>query len=210
MKKLAIYSTGLAAAIGLAATLMFATGASAQGGYDKVSPPLPTEVSDGVEVLEFFWYGCPHCYAFHPHVDAWAARKPSNVTFKMVAAPLNPSWAIHSRAFYAAEVLDVLDKFHEPFFDAIHKHRKRMRKEDEVVAFAASLGIDGDAFRDAMNSFATETRMRRALQLADAYRISGVPTVAVNGKYKTSASRAGGYPQMIEVIEQLVADEGGS
>ena len=203
MRKFAIRSMGILALLALA------TSAQAQGRYDKVSPPLPTEVSDGVEVLEFFWYGCPNCYAFHPYVDAWAARKPANVTFRMVAAPLNPSWAIHSRAFYAAEVLDVLDKFHEPFFDAIHKQRQRLRKEDEVVAFASSLGIDGAAFREAMNSFATETRLRRALQLADAYRISGVPTVAVNGKYTTSASRAGGYPQMIEVIEQLVADEGG-
>ena len=192
------------------ALLVMALGVHAQGRYDLVSPPLPTEGSEGVEVLEFFWYGCPHCYAFHPHVDAWAARAPANVKFRMVAAPLNPSWTTHSRAFYAAEVLDVLDKFHEPFFHAIHKERKRMRKEDEIVAFAESLGIDGKAFRDAMNSFATETRLRRAMQLADAYRISGVPTVAVNGKYSTSASRAGGYPQMIQVIEELVAQESGS
>ncbi len=194
----------------VALALVLSAQAHAQGNYDVVSPPQPTEVADGVEVLEFFWYGCPHCYAFHPYVDGWAARKPANVKFKMVAAPLNPAWTIHSRAYYAAEVLEVLDKFHEPFFDAIHKQGKRMRKEDEIVSFAQGLGIDGAAFRDAMNSFATETRMRRALQLADAYRISGVPTMAVNGKYTTSASRAGGYPQMIQVIEQLVAREGGS
>lgn len=196
--------------MGSLALLVLAAGAQAQNGYEAVSPPVPTEVSDGVEVLEFFWYGCPHCYAFHPHVDAWAKRKPGNVTFRMVAAPLNPSWTMHSRAYYAAEVLGVLDKFHEPFFDAIHKDRKRMRKEDEVVAFAAGLGIDADAFRDALHSFATETSLRRALQLADAYRISGVPTVAVNGKYKTSGQLAGGYPQMIQVMDKLVADEGGS
>lgn len=204
MMKFAVRITG-------ALALLILTGATqAQGRYDVVSPPLPTDVAEGVEVLEFFWYGCPHCYAFHPHVDAWAARQPAGVKFRMVAAPLNPSWSIHSRAYYAAEVLDVLDKFHGPFFDAIHKGGKRMRKEDEIVAFASSLGINGDEFREAMNSFATETRMRRALQLADAYRITGVPTVAVNGKYKTSASRAGGYPQMIQVMEKLIADEGGS
>jgi thiol:disulfide interchange protein DsbA len=196
--------------LGSLALLALAAGAQAQDGYEAVSPPVPTEVSDGVEVLEFFWYGCPHCYAFHPHVDAWAKRQPANVKFRMVAAPLNPSWTMHSRAYYAAEVLGVLDKFHEPFFDAIHKGGKRMRKEDEIVAFASSLDIDGDAFRDALNSFATETRLRRALQLADAYRISGVPTVAVNGKYKTSGQRAGGYPQMLKVMDKLIADEGGS
>jgi thiol:disulfide interchange protein DsbA len=196
--------------VGLLALLTLAWGAQAQGRYEVISPPLPTDAKEGVEVLEFFWYGCPHCYAFHPHVDAWAKRKPANVKFRMVAAPLNPSWTMHSRAFYAAEVLDVLDKFHEPFFDAIHKGGKRMRKEDEIVAFASSLGIDGDAFRDAMNSFATETRLRRALQLADAYRISGVPTVAVNGKYKTSGQLAGGHPQVIQVMDKLIADESGS
>ncbi|MDH3714617.1 MAG: thiol:disulfide interchange protein DsbA/DsbL [Gammaproteobacteria bacterium] len=204
MNKFAVRITGLLA------MLTLAMGAHAQSGYEAVSPPVPTEVSEGVEVLEFFWYGCPHCYALHPHIDAWAVRKPANVKFRLVAAPLNSSWTMHSRAYYAAEVLDVLDRFHEPFFDVIHKGRKNMRKEDEVVAFAASLGIDGNAFRDAMNSFATETRLRRALQLADAYRISGVPTVTVNGKYKTSGQLAGGHPQMIKVMEKLIADEGGS
>ncbi len=199
--------TRLAAAFVLA---LASTAALAQSaGFERVSPPLPTTSADGVEVLEFFWYGCPHCNALHPHVDAWEKRKPGNVTFKLVAAPLNPAWTTHSRAYYAAEVLGVVDRFHGPFFDAIHKDGKRMRDEDEIVEFAAGLGLDGNAFRDAMHSFAVDTSLRRSVQLADAYRITGVPTMAVNGKYKITARLAGGYPQMIQIVEQLVREEGG-
>ncbi len=196
--------------LALLTLLALAGTATAQQRFETVSPPQPTDAEGGVEVLEFFWYGCPHCYALHPHVDAWLARKSAKVRFRLVAPPLNPSWTPHSRAFYAAEVLGVVDKFHAPFFDEIHKRKKHMRKDDDIVAFAVSLGIDGAAFRDAMYSFATETNLRRAVQLADAYGLTGVPTMTVNGKYKITASMAGGYPQMIQIVEQLLAREGGS
>ena len=194
-----------------AAVLMGAsTGVLAQQmPFEQVDPPAPTQSGDAVEVVEFFWYGCPHCFALQPHIEAWQKRKPANVTFRLVAAPLNPAWTIHSRAYYAAELLGEVERFHNALFDQIHKGKNHMRRESDIVEFAASLGIDPDKFREAMNSFAVETNMRRAMQLADAYRISGVPTIGVNGKFKITASMAGGYPQMIEVLDRLLAREGG-
>lgn len=181
---------------------------NAQQGYEMVSPPQPTETGDKIEVIEFFWYGCPHCFAFEPHIDDWVAnKKPDNVEFRLVAPPLNASWTNHSRAYYAAELLGVVDKFHTPLFEAIHKKKQRLFSEDQLVGFAGSVGIDETEFRDAMRSFAVDTKVRRANQMARDYRIDGVPTVAINGKYKTSGSLAGNYPNLIQILDQLIAAE---
>ena len=101
--------------------------AQAQG-YETINPPLNTSDQENVEVVEFFWFGCPHCYAFEPSIDEWAANVPENAIFLREAPPLNPSWEAHSQAFYASQILGISDKFVPAMFNAIHKEKKRMRK----------------------------------------------------------------------------------
>ena len=180
----------------------------AQSGYELINPPQNTNNPEKVEVLEFFWYGCPHCYQMEPSMKDWEDnRKPDYVEVVRAAPPLNPSWANHSRAFYAAEVLGVLDKFHEPMFEALHKERKRLNTPEQIAKFAGSLGIDEQKFLGTMKSFAVETKMNRARQQAIAMKLTGVPAIVVNGKYKTGASQAGGYPQLFDLVNKLAEQE---
>lgn len=176
-------------------------------GYENLPNPVKTEDPDKIEVLEFFWYGCPHCYEFEPHIKAWRETKPDNVEFKSVAAPLNPAWKVHSQAFYAADILGVLDTFHEPMFNAIHKDKKAMRKPKDIAKLVESLGLDADKFMKTMKSFAVDAKIRQSMQKAREVGISAVPTVIVNGKYRTSGTVAGSYPNLINVLNRLIAEE---
>lgn len=164
-----------------------------------------TQLPDGkTEVTEFFWYGCPHCYTLEPTMKKWLAEdKPDNLVFNLEAPPLNPSWRAHSRAFYAAKQMGVLDTFHEPFFDAIHKDRRRMNDPDEIAEFADSLGLDGKKLKGMMASFMVDGAVRNAMSLATKYRLTGVPAVVVAGKYKTSGQLAGSYQNMVNAITDL-------
>jgi thiol:disulfide interchange protein DsbA len=177
-------------------------------GYELIDPAQNTSVEAGqVEVIEFFWYGCPHCYRLEPSMQAWLEEKPENVVFKRVAPPLNKNWENHARAFYAAEALGVTEKLHQPLFDALHKDKKRLFDKDDLADFAAEQGIDRDKFRKTMDSFAVSGQLNRATQLARAYRLGGVPAVVVDGKYKTSGTLAGTYPRMVEIIDELAKEE---
>ena len=192
------------------AAISFLTAAGlvqAQQGYETLQSPQRTADPERVEVLEFFWYGCPHCFQFEPHISEWSKTKPDNVDFITVAPPLNPAWKVHSQAFYAALVLGVLDKFHEPMFNAIHKDKKAMRKPKDIAKLAESLGLDGDEFEKTMKSFAVDAKIRQSMQKAKDVGISAVPTVIINGKYRTSGTIAGSYPQLIDVLNRLVAQE---
>lgn len=176
-------------------------------GYELISPPLNTRSSDKVEVLEYFWFGCPHCFAFEPSINSWVAKKPEFVEFVREAPPLNPAWEPHSRAFYAAEIMGVTEQFFEPMFNGIHVERRSLRSPDKIAKFAGELDIDSDKFRKTMDSFAVNTRMNQAMQMARASRVTGVPTVIINGKYRTGGSLAGSHEGILRVIDELVAEE---
>lgn len=187
--------------------LLLSFNLQAQQGYEVLSAPQRTGNPEKIEVIEFFWYGCPHCFQFEPHIKEWVENKPENVEFITMAPPLNPGWKVHSQAFYAAEVLGVLDQFHEAMFNAIHRERKQMRKPKEIGKLVDSLGLDGEKFVKTMKSFNVDAKIRQSLQKAKDVNISSVPTVIVNGKYMTSGSIAGSYPNLISVIDQLVEME---
>ncbi len=188
--------------------LLFSAGSAfSQQGYELLTTPQRTANPDKIEVIEFFWYGCPHCYQFEPHIKEWLENKPDNVEFISMAPPLSPAWKVHSQAFYAAEVLGVVDQFHEAMFNAIHRDKKAMRKPKDVGKFVDSLGLDGDKFVKTMKSFNVDAKIRQSLQKAKDVNISSVPTVIVNGKYRTSGQIAGSYPNLINVINQLVEKE---
>ena len=184
--------------------------ARAQGvGYQTLPKPIATRDPSKVEVLEFFWFGCPHCYKFEPTINAWKENKPDYVDFVREAPPFNPSWENHSRTFYAAEALGITDGMFEQMFNEIHVNRKAMRSPKEVSKFIEELdlGVDAESFEKAMTSFSVETGMRRSMAMAKDAQVSGVPSLMVNGKFMTSASLAGGNEGMIRVISQLAEQE---
>lgn len=177
-------------------------------GYADINPPQQVSTGEGkVEVLEYFWFGCPHCFAFEPTINEWAANKPDYVEFVREAPPLNPAWRPHSETFYAAEQLGVTDKIFDQMFDGIHKEKRSLRSRKEIAKFVGELGVDSKEFIAAMKSFAVETRMRQAMQKSRASGITGVPSVVINGKYITGNSLAGGHDGIIRVINELVEKE---
>lgn len=179
-------------------------------GYQILETPLPTRDAERIEVLEFFWFGCPHCYAFEPAINGWDARKPDYVDFVREAPPLNPSWEQHSRAFYAAEALGITHGFFDTMFNTIHKDRKPMRQAAQIAKLVESLdlGVDADKFEKAMTSFSVLKSIKRSMNIARGAHVTGVPSILVNGKYMTGNSLAAGVPGgVIAVIDQLVAKE---
>lgn len=178
--------------------------------YEPIDPPVPTESEGKVEVVEFFWYGCPHCYHLEPALDEWLKRKPENVAFRRIPAPLNPRWMPHSRFFYAAELMGVGEELHKPLFDAMHRDKKRIRSKEDLIRFAVQHGVDETEFRSAWDSFPVELKVQRARKLAARYKLTGVPALGINGKYKTGTGMVHSYPQVIEVLDELVARESGN
>lgn len=175
--------------------------------WDKIEPAIPTDSDAKVEVVEFFWYGCPHCYALDPVIEDWKKKLPEGVAFRHVPAAVNPSWSPHSYFFYAAEVLGVADKLHGPLFDALHKEKRRLYDKEALIGFAVEHGIDEAEMRKAWRSFAVNTKVQRANKLAKRYRINGVPNIGVNGKYLTSSQLAGGNQKMMRVLDHLIQAE---
>jgi len=175
--------------------------------YRVVEQPMRAEDGDDVEVLELFWYGCPHCYHLEPKIKQWLAGKPDGVSFRRLPAAASPRWVPHAKAYYAAEMLGQLDKLHEPLFKALHDERRKVFSDDQIIAFAAAQGIDEDAFRNAYNSFPVDMKVRKSAELVRNYNIDGVPAMVVNGKYLTSATQTGSTDRMFLVINQLIAEE---
>lgn len=188
------------------------TGALAQGyqegkEYVVLSSPQPTSSGDRVEVVELFFYGCPHCYRLEPVISEWLTSKPDDVEFVRMPAVLGPSWEMFGKAYYTAELLGVVDKVHPAIFDILHKDKKQIRDEAALQAVFVEQGVSAEDFRNTFNSFAVSVRLNNAKQMTTRYAIEGVPTVIVNGKYRTSASRAGSNEDVIKVTDYLVAQE---
>jgi protein dithiol oxidoreductase (disulfide-forming) len=178
-------------------------------GYEAISPAQPTANPDKVEVIEFFWYGCPHCFEFEPTLKAWLKTKPANVEFIRIPAVFSEKWGRHAKAYYVAEALGVVDKVHDDFFDAIQVKNAELETEDQLAKFFVEHGVKESDFHDAFNSFMIDAKMRQAPQVAGKYGITGVPTVIVNGKYRTNGSLAGGHEKMIAVMDELIKKESG-
>lgn len=174
--------------------------------YQRIDQPKTID-SDKVEVLEFFWYGCPHCYSFEPYLNKWKTNKPENVEFVRVPATFQPLWVLHARAYYALQMLGVGEEIHTKFFSEIHNKKNYMKTFDALTVFVQEYGVERSEFIDAMNSFTVETQIRKATKLVTDYKLSGVPAVAVNGKYLISASMAGSYDNMIKIMSYLIEKE---
>lgn len=182
--------------------------AQAQG-FQVIEKPMPTGDSSKVEVLEFFWFGCPHCFAFEPSINAWKDAKPDYVNFVREAPPLNPGWEQHSRTFYAAQALGITDGMFDQTFDEIHKNKKPLRDAKKIGKFIESLdlGVSAEKFRKTMESFAVETALKRSISRAQQSGINSVPSIVINGKYLTGSTLAGGHEGIIRVINERAAFE---
>jgi thiol:disulfide interchange protein DsbA len=201
MRKLfAVLILSLATPFALAQAAEFKEGVD----YLKLDRPVPTQTGDKVEVLEMFWYGCPHCFRLEPYIQQWKKEGvPDYVEIVQEPSVLNPRWAVHARAFYAAELLGVHDEIHQDMFNAIHLQRRPLNDVEQLQAFFAEHGVDELEFLDAYNSFAVETELRKAIRRDRAYKITGVPSVAVNGTYVTGGRMAGKNARMMEIIKYL-------
>jgi thiol:disulfide interchange protein DsbA len=176
-------------------------------GYETLSPAQPTHNPDKIEIIEFFWYGCPHCYSFEPLLEQWVKSLPKNVEFIRQPAVFSDLWGKHAKAYFTAEALGVVDKVHADLFDAIQNKKQNLETEDQLAKFFVAHGVNETEFRNAYNSFLVDSKMRQATATASRYGVTGVPAIIVNGKYKTNGPLAGSHEKMIEVINQLIKQE---
>jgi thiol:disulfide interchange protein DsbA len=193
--------------IGLLSLTAHAQTRPIEEGFDfRVLPVAQTTEAKGkIEVLEFFWYGCPHCHDFEPELAAWIKRQDKDVVVKKVPVAFRDDLLIHSQLFYAIEALG-RSELHAKVMEAMHVAKRRLMTEAEVTDWIASQGVDRNAFSNAFKSFSVISKARAANQIAQAYRIEGVPTVAVQGKYITSPSIAGGSKaRAIQTMDHLIA-----
>ena len=175
--------------------------------YVALSSPQPTSSGDKIEVVELFWYGCPHCYYLEPFITEWLASKPDEVEFVRMPAVLGPSWELFGKAYYTSELLGVQDKIHPALFSAIHRDKKKIRDEAALQALFVEQGVSAGDFRNTFSSFAVNVKLNNAKQMTRRYAITGVPTVIINGKYRTSASQAGSNQGIIKVMDYLIMQE---
>jgi thiol:disulfide interchange protein DsbA len=175
--------------------------------YFLVDPPQPTATGDKVEVLEVFSYACPHCAHFQPYADQLKASLPAGAVFTYMPAVFNATWEPYARAYYTAESLGVVPQTHQALFDALHRDHMPMRTLDDLSAFYAQHGVDKAKFMATSSSFEVESKLQRSMEMVKAYNVDGTPTIIVNGKYRVTGASAGGYPQLIELVDWLVQKE---
>lgn len=211
MKTLAALCLSLTLLPGLALGAAPAPAAPFKAGvnYVPVIPAQPTSIQPGqIEVIEFFWYGCPHCYALEDYVNTWLRSKPDNVIFRRVPAALNPAWDTDARAYFTAEELGLADKAHPAIFHAIHVDHLQLDSEDAFRNFfVRQFGITAQQFDAAWNSLNVDTKLVEAKVLAQRYGILDVPTLVVNGKWLTGPGYHLATPQVMNAVSWLVQQE---
>jgi thiol:disulfide interchange protein DsbA len=175
--------------------------------FVKLSQRAPVSLPSAdkkLEVVEFFWYECPHCFAFEPLLDSWVKKMPPDIAFRRVPVGFTARHQIAQRLFYALEEMGQLAGAHRRIFSAIHDKGQRLTSEADAVALATGAGVDGAKFTEAYKSFGVNTKASRARQLHDAYKIDGVPALGIDGRYFTSAALAGGHERAVAVAEFLI------
>ncbi len=172
--------------------------------YRVLQPAQPVDNPKRIEVIEFFWYGCPHCYDLQPALRAWLAKKP-DVEFRHVPAVFRESWIPHTRLFYSLEAMNLLPKLHDEVFKAIHEQKAELSDLAQMQAWLAKRGVDPRQFAEVYNSFGVQSRVQRSIQMSKSYGLSGTPTLVVNGRYLTSPAMTQGHERTFAVIDQLIA-----
>ena len=182
--------------------------------FKAVQPPQPTDSGNKIEVLEFFQYSCPHCYAFNPDLDAWRKKLAPDVDYKRIHINWDNSTLPHTKIYYSLEQLGRVNDVHEKVFNAIHAGHKRMLDPNEIADLMAANGIDRKQWMDVFNSFSTATKASKAMATWRAYKIEGTPTLACDGRFLTSPSIVGSRTGSLAVLDALIqrvrAEKGGS
>lgn len=176
--------------------------------YRELSPAQATDVAGKIEVIEFFWYGCPHCYDFEPVLEPWVKKLPKDVQFRRVPAMFNEEYAQGARAYYALDAIGQEERLHKALFDAVHTgSRLRVANEAALTEWLGTHGVDTKKFAAAYRSFSVEGKLKRAAQLTQAFKIDGVPSMAVNGKYVVNTDNIRSFEQLLSVTDFLVEQE---
>jgi thiol:disulfide interchange protein DsbA len=175
--------------------------------YRALDKRAGTEAAAGkIEVIEFFWYSCPHCNAFEPKLVNWIKGVPADVVVRRVPVAFRDDFVPQQRLFYTLEAMGKLDEVHHKVFEAIHVNRQPLNREELIVAFAEKNGLDKAKFQELYNSFSVQTKARRAAQLQDAYKVEGVPAMGIAGRYYTDGTMAGNMDRALQVVDYLIAE----
>ena len=173
--------------------------------YEVMKSPQPvSEPAGKVEVIEFFWYGCPHCYEFEPTVEAWVKKQGDKIEFKRIPVAFRDDFVPHSKLFYAVSALGISEKVTPAIFNAIHKQKNYLLTPQAQADFLSTQGIDKKKFMDAYNSFSVQGQVKQSAELLKSYNIDGVPTIVVQGKYKTGPAYTNSLEGTAQVLDYLV------
>ena len=175
--------------------------------YDLLPQPGKVEVPGKLEVREFFWYGCPHCFQLEEPLAQWRKTLPADVSFVRTPAPMNSNWLPHAHAYYVAESLGKLDEISEKLFQALHVKKEKVFTQDELAVFFTQFGVNEQEFNKLYNSFSVRVKVRQAEALSKNYRLRGVPALVVNGKYLVKSQAGKGPDSMLPVVQYLLDKE---
>jgi protein dithiol oxidoreductase (disulfide-forming) len=207
------FSAGAACILGAASLaapqLALAQGKKPEDGveYLTLDKRAPVDAPAGkIEVVEFFWYSCPHCNHFEPQLEAWIKKLPPDVFMRRVPVAFRDSFVPQQRLYYTLEAMGKVDEMQAKVFRAIHNERQGVDREESILAWAEKQGFDKDKFRDLYNSFSVAAKTRRASQLQDMYKVTGVPAIGVAGRYYTDGDLARSMERALQVTDYLVAE----
>ena len=206
------FSVVTASAFGLGQVLLPSAHAQAvkpEAGADYLvlDKKAPVEAPAGkVEVVDFFWYNCPHCNAFEPTLDAWVDRLPKDVVVRRVPVGFRDDFVPQQRLFYALEAMDLVGKLHAKVFTAIHAEQQQLTRGEGIADWVAKQGVDKARFMEQFNSFSIATKVTRATQLQNAYKVEGVPALGVAGRFYTDGTLAKSMPRALQIVDYLVAE----
>lgn len=174
--------------------------------FKRLDKPVTPDAPAGkVDVIEFFWYSCPHCNVFEPALDAWAKAAPKDLVIRRMPVAFNASFVPQQKLYYTLEGMGKLEELHAKVFRAIHVEKQKLTKDDEILAWVTKQGVDVTKFKEVYGSFSVSNQVRRASQLQDAYGVEGVPSMGVAGKYYTDGTMAGSMQTVLQVVEHLAA-----
>lgn len=208
-----VFSMSAASAVAASAlTLPVANTAMAQArqfkegkDFRRLDKPVTPDAPAGkIDVIEFFWYSCPHCNVFEPSLDAWAKAAPKDLVIRRMPVAFNASFVPQQKLYFTLEGMGKLEELHAKVFRAIHVEKQKLAKDDEILAWATKQGVDAAKFKEVYGSFTVSNQVRRASQLQDAYGVEGVPSMGVAGKYYTDGTMAGSMQTVLQVVEHLV------
>lgn len=172
--------------------------------YNILENPQPTQNNDRIEVLEFFWYGCPHCNRLHPHLKAWLKNKPDDVDFRYVPAILRDNWIPGAKTFYTLETMGALESLHDKVYHAIHDNKVNLTNEAVLFDWIDEQGVDREKFINIYQSFTTQNQVTRSHQMMRRYQLNGVPVLVIEGHYITHGRKGATHQDTIRVLNKLI------